>query len=682
MRGFFEGQSVAIIGVSNSPTNLGALMVQNLIEFGYQGYIHLVGPKGGALFGHKIYPTVMDIPDPVDVASVLVPARAVPEILRQCGEKGIRRVVVQSGGFREMGEDRLSLEEEVVQTLRRYDMRMIGPNGIGIMNRNNGLAVPFMLFRAVGEPGKTSVAAQSGGIGAMMINSLTWENLGFSKFASIGNKLDVDEADLLEYFLVDEATGQVYLYLEGISNGRRLMEIASRSSKPIVVQKANKSRPGAAMARSHSASLSADDKVVDAAFLQCGIIRVPDQRTALHCLKAFSLPQMRGPRLAVISRSGGHAVLAADAAEELGFALPPYPQEAIQMVREYSRAGVIQLQNPMDLGDLFHLPLYRTLIEQTLTREDVDGITFILNYNGNRALVESRRLLGGLGEIMQKCGKPIAVCIFTVQEEFEYLRKTLDYPIFDDPRDAVMALAMSRDRSELRPLPFSSDRPTGVDTAEARKRLERLPAGPIAPESLASILDAYGIGLVSWKRAESEDAAAAEAEVLGYPVALKTAHAEVLHKSDVGGVHLNLSDTGSVREAYRKLLKLGPAVLVQKMADPGLEWLVGGRQDPSFGPAVVAGLGGIYVEIFRETSIRIAPITMEEAGRMVDRSRGAALVRGARGEAPLDRQALCDALVRISWLLHDFPEIQELDLNPVRLYPAGCMALDWRATKG
>jgi acetyltransferase len=212
--------------------------------------------------------------------------------------------------------------------------------------------------------------------------------------------------------------------------------------------------------------------------------------------------------------------------------------------------------------------------------------------------------------------------------------------------------------------------------------LEQLPAGPIAPERLASILDAYGIRLVSWKRAESEDAAVAEAETFGYPVALKTAHAEVLHKSDVGGVHLNLADTDSVRGAYRKLLKIGPAVLVQKMAKPGLEWLVGGRQDPSFGPAVVAGLGGIYVEIFRETSIRIAPVTMEEAGRMVDRSRGAALVRGVRGEAALDRQALCDALVRISWLLHDFPEIQELDLNPVRLYPKGCMALDWRATRG
>ena len=242
---FFKAESVAVVGVSDSPLNLGRTIVLNLLEFRYTGCIYAVGPKGGSFLGHKIYPAVKDIPESVDLAVILVPAVAVPEVLRQCGEKGIQRVVVESGGFSELGPDRIGLEEAILGILNRYGMRMIGPNGLGIMNRRNGLALPFMPFRAEAPPGKIAVIAQSGGVAAMMINTLAAENLGFSKFASIGNKLDVNEGDLLDYLIGDDETDVVYCYLEGIADGRRLMDIVRRSPKPIVVHKSNQGQSGA-----------------------------------------------------------------------------------------------------------------------------------------------------------------------------------------------------------------------------------------------------------------------------------------------------------------------------------------------------------------------------------------------------------------------------------------------------
>ena len=679
MERFFEAKSVVVVGVSDTPENLGQAMVGNLIQFRYSGTIYVVGPKGGSFLGHKIYPRVLDLPEAVDLAAILVPATAVPDVLRQCGEKGVGRVVVESGGFGELGPERHELEEEVRTILKHYGMRMIGPNGLGIMNRRNGLAVPFMPLRAEARLGKVAVVAQSGGVGVMMINTLAAINLGFSKFASIGNKLDVNETDLVDYLIRDDETAIVYCYLEGIADGRRLMEIASCSPKPVVIHKSNLGRSGAVIARSHSASLASDDRVVAAAFRQSGIVRTCEQRETVEIVKSFSLPPMCGNRLAIISRSGGHAVQAADAAEEFGFELPPFPEEVMVRVRERSRARVIDLQNPLDLGDLFDLSLYRDLAEMTLAREDIDGLVFIHNYQEDLDAQGSHHLIAGLAEMLEAGRKPIAVCVFTTDQELRFNQQAVKVPLFSDPKEAVRSLARSRDYPKARRQPFSQTPPTPLDRDSARREIASLAAGPVPPERLAAILSAYAIPLVPWKLAENEGDVILAAQTLGFPVVLKTATAEVIHKSDVGGVMLDLPDEQAARTAYRDLQRLGPRVLVQRMAAPGLEWLVGGRQDPTFGPVLVVGLGGIYVEVFRETVIRIAPIGHEEAHRMVEECRGAALLQGLRGQPPLDRQALVEVIVRVSWLLTDCPQIRELDLNPLRILPTGCLALDWRA---
>jgi acetate---CoA ligase (ADP-forming) len=685
MERFFQAQSVAVVGVSNSPTNMGRFMASNLLGFRYEGSIYLVGPKGGSFLGHKIYPSILEIPEAVDLATILIPAAAVPEALRQCGAKGIRRVILQSAGFRELGEDRRKIEQEILDLLDAYQMRLIGPNCIGIINRHNGLAVPFMPMQVEVPPGRVAVISQSGGVGAMLINTLDGEGLGLAKFASVGNKLNVNEADLLEYLLEDDQTGLIFCYLEGIAEGRRFMELAAASRKPIIVHKSNRGGAGAVIARSHSASLSSDHLVVAAALRQCGIVQVFEQREAAECLKAFSLPEMRGNRLAVISRSGGHAVIAADAADEFGFALPPYPAETIEQVREHSRARVIQLHNPMDLGDLFDLQLYRELAEMTLARDDIDGLIFIHNYQGIFDGEPSRELIANLAQIGSASEKPVAVCVFAPEAELIRNRRAVHFPIFTDPREAVRALARNRDRGKLWILPFASRRPEGLKPDQVRAELGGIQPAPtqLAPLQLARILAAYGIPLVPWEAVHSEEEAVAAAQRFGFPVAAKTGAPHIVHKSDVGGVLLNLADAAAVRQAYRQLTRVGgPAVLVQKMAEPGLEWFIGGRQDSQFGAVVITGLGGIYVEIFRETAMRIAPIGGEEASRLVDECRGTRLLGGVRGQPSWDRDALLEVLVRISWLLHDFPQIRELDLNPVRLFPdgQGCSILDWRAT--
>ena len=446
MKQFFYPDSVAVVGVSASPTNLARAIVFQLQEFNYTGRVYLVGPKGGSFMDHKIYSSILEIPDQVDLAAVLTPATTLPEIMDSCGQKGIKRVVIESAGFSELGEERRSLEERVAAVASKYSIRFIGPNCIGVINKENGLALPFMPFRDDFHLGSFSIISQSGGVGAALLNTLAAERLGFNKFASIGNKLDTDENDLLEYLLEDDGTGAIFVYLEGIANGRRLMEIAFRSSKPILVHKSNTSKASTLIARSHTASLSVSEEVVSAAFRQCGIHRVTDMCSTIQALKAHYLPPMRGNRLAVVSRSGGHAVVAADAAAKYGFVLQPFPEDFLRMVENHLRAGVIRLGNPMDLGDLFDFELFCQIVSDTLARDDIDGMLVVLNYNGVFFEEDSRSLVGKIKQASLQAQKPIALCLATTEEEYRMNRNNHpNFPMFPDPEEAAHALTISRD---------------------------------------------------------------------------------------------------------------------------------------------------------------------------------------------------------------------------------------------
>ena len=693
VRGFLYPESVAVIGVSPSPTNLGRAIAYHLFEFRYTGRVYLVGPKGGSFLGHTIYRSLHEVPGKVELAVILTPAQTLPDVVRACGEQGIRRLVIESAGFRELGEERRSLEEEVTATARRYGIRFIGPNCIGVMNKENGLALPFVPFRDTFHLGRLSIVSQSGGVGVALLNSLAAERLGFSKFASIGNKLDTDENDLLEYLLEDEATGIIFLYLEGIADGRRLMELARRSRKPIVVHKSNTSETSARIARSHTASLSVADEVVSAAFRQGGIHRVTDMRSAMDAIRAYSLPPVRGNQLAVVSRSGGHAVVAADAVAKYGFHLQPFPEAFLRMVESRLRAGVIRLGNPMDLGDLFDFELFHQIVSETLRRDDIDGVLMVHNYNGVLFDGESRDLVQAIRKTCEELQKPVALCLLTTEEELRVNRRANPgYPLFSEPEEALRALAISRDAAGRRLHQVEEPTVALVDAEKARAILAAASARgshQLMPDEAFLVLSAYGIPVASWATTGSAAEAAARAAEFGFPVAMKVMAEEIIHKSDVGGVLLNRLSAAEVEAGFERLSALrggflpesaSQAILVQKMVVDGLEIFVGGRQDPTFGPVVLLGLGGVYVEVLGDVALRVAPIRLAQAWEMIDEIRGGGLLKGVRRQAPADREALVAIIMRMSQLLCDFPEIEEIDVNPAKVLSAGrgCVAVDCR----
>jgi acetate---CoA ligase (ADP-forming) len=693
MHEIFYPTSVAVIGVSSQPTNLGRNIVANLVEYGFNGIVYAVGPKGGMIETRRIYRSVLDIPDHVDLAVILTPARTVPGIMEECGQKGIRRAIIETAGFREYGDEGRRLEEEISAIAEKHGMRFVGPNCIGVINMENGLCVPFPRLKRFVKPGDVSMITQSGGVGMSVLNLMANEGIGLNKMVSVGNMLDINAEDMLEYLIEDPGTRLIFMYMESIGDGRRLMDIAKRSPKPILAFKSNIGNLGQAIAASHTASLSSDDKVVEAAFRQAGVIRTRDATSLGNNLKILELPPMRGENLAIISRSGGHAVIASDACELSGFQLAHLPDSFLREIEQHFRASVIRLTNPLDLCDLFDLDLYGRIVEQTLQLESVDGVVFLHTSLSESEHLKSRSLLERLMELSEKYDKPVAYYLSADSAEISYLKQNYNFPIFTAVVETVRALEIShsyccrlrRDDPDREPPQFEVDR----KVVEEIVRNAGAEGRDLLLTEAVAVLEGYGIPTAQSVAAATVEAAQAAAERMGYPVAIKVIAEQISHKSDVGGVQLNLRNAPALAEAFEDMmLRLKQAypdvtpdgVLVQPMVTGGWELILGGRQDLQFGPVVLVGLGGIFAEIFEEVAVRVAPIDRETALEMIEGLRGAQLLKGARGHRPADIQAVVEALLRISQLLVDFPEIREVDVNPLRVFSEneGCLALDAR----
>ncbi len=693
MHEIFYPRSVAVVGVSARKSNLGRNIVANLIEFGFDGIVYAVGHRGGVIETRRIYVSVGDIPDHIDLAVILTPAETVPGILEECGQKGVRWAIIESAGFREYGPAGRKLEEEMMRIADNYGIRYVGPNCIGAINLENGFCVPFPRLKRFVKPGGVSVVSQSGGVGMSVLNLMANEGVGLNKFVSVGNMLNTDAEDLLEYLIEDEGTKLIFLYLESMTNGRRLMEIARRSPKPILAFKANIGELGQRIAASHTASLSSDDKVVDAALRQAGIVRVHDATSLGNNLKILRLPPMKGNNLAIISRSGGHAVIAADACELSGFDLATFPDSFLREIERHFRASVIRLTNPLDLGDLFDLDVYAQIVQQTLELEAVDGVVFLHTSLSRAEHQASRLLLERLMEMTLRYSKPVAMYISTAAHEVNYLKTNYDFPVFTRVVETIRALEIShRHHQQHDQARATQTFPTfDVDQDAVRSLIQQAKAAKrdlLLPEAVQA-LESYGIPAARGVAAATATDAQAAAELMGYPVAIKVIADQISHKSDVGGVQLNLRNGPALADAFEdmncRIRRAHPTatldgVLVQPMITGGRELILGGRQDPQFGPVVLVGLGGIFVEIFKEASVRVAPISRDDAAEMIEELRGAPILKGARGHKRSDIEALIEALLRVSQLLVDFPEIKELDINPLRLFHdgEGCCALDAR----
>ncbi len=449
MKRLFYPESVVVIGVSSAPDNLAKNIVQNLVKFGFKGPIYAVGASEGELDGRKIYKSVLDLPTQVEFASFLIPAHLIPNILDECGQKGVRRFVVSSSGFTELYPDRRELEQQLLDVVRRYNMRFVGPNCIGITNLDNGLVVPFApLSPKMLVKGHNSVIAQSGGVATRCASLFSDEGVGISKVISVGNKLNTDESDLLDFLIDDPSTHAIFMYLEDVRRGRRFIDVARRSSKPIVVMKANTSNATAEIAMSHTTALAGDDRVVDAAFNQAGILRVKKLEGFTSIAKAFALPPCKGDNIVVLSPSGGFAVISADVCTWQGFRLPKLPPDLLKAMEARQRAHVIHLTNPMDFGDTYDRAVTLSAVEEVLKLPDIAAMAVTVQGGGSGSMgfsgPDMKELVYGVKELCVKSGKPVAAAVFARQGDLGRLMQDVDFPIFGGIEEAIEALAIQR----------------------------------------------------------------------------------------------------------------------------------------------------------------------------------------------------------------------------------------------
>ena len=681
MQRIFYPRSVVVIGVSERPENLARLIIANLQAFGYKGRIYAVGTRKGTVQGIPIVSSLDEIPDGLDLAVILTPAATVPELMEACGRKGIHQVVVESGGFSEFSEEGRRLEQQLLEVAHRWNMRLVGPNCISVVNHEIGLCLPFApISPTTARLGPASVVSQSGGVSVTYMDLLCQAGVGINKAVSIGNKADLDETDYLSYLLQDPGTQIICLYLESISDGRELLRLARSSTKPIIVHKANRGQASQHAAFSHTAALADDDRIVTAAFRQAGIFRSEDFRDSVAMAQGLSLPPVHGNNLVIISRSGGHAVIAADAAERYGFRLMPLPNEFLEQAGSLLRTDVITLANPIDLGVIFDFDLYARIVEECLRILSPDAVLLINTFS----LVEAEsahRLAKRVEEIVKKSGRPIAFCVYSQGDEKQMTQHHTNLPVFAEIEDALRGLAASRDWNSRHTRPLETtlearDAPPKKGTAQFLSE-----PGVLTADRALSLCEAYNVQIAPFETADSPDAAVQAADRLGYPVALKVLAAEHVHKSEVGGVALGLTDGAAIkREAEAMLGRVThPAkLMVQRMVGGGLEMILGGKRDRTFGPVAMLGLGGIFVEAFDDVALRVAPLSRADAQEMVEEIRGKRLLEGFRGRPPLDREALIKAITSISTMLTENPGIAEIDVNPLLVLENGAVALDAR----
>lgn len=679
---FTEPQGVAVIGASTSPDKLGYQVLQNVIQYGYEGAVYPINPTAPEILGLKAYASVLDCPDPIDLAVVLVPNKAVPAVMEQCGQRGLKGAVVITAGFREVGPHGKALEQQVIDILHKYGMRMIGPNVLGIIDTVCKLNASF----AAGMPrrGKIAFMSQSGALCTSILDMAQGQGIGFSRFYSIGNKADINELDLVTAWAEDPETRAIMGYLEGISNGPEFIRVASQVTrhKPIIAIKSGTTSAGSAAVSSHTGTLAGSEAAYDAAFKQSGIIRAGSVQDLFDYAQAFARqPLLESPAIAVITNAGGPGIMASDAIEHAGLRLASLTQETKQALQAKLPAAA-SVANPVDvLGDAL-ADRYAMAIEIVLADPNVGALMVVLTPQTMTQIPETAEALGRLSK---QYGKPCFGAFMgdaAIKKGVEVLRE-YQVPNYQVPERAVAAIAaMWHYRGWLNTPPLQVEE-YQVDRVKVKEVFARVRAEgrvTIGDAEARDILEAYGIPLPKSGLATTADEAVALAESIGYPVVMKIASPDILHKSDIGGIKLNITSASEVRDAFDLLVYRGQRFMpdaiiwgcqVQQMVKGGREVIIGVNRDPQFGPLIMFGLGGIYVEALKDVTFRVAPIDRRNATEMLGEIRSYKLLRGVRGEKPSDQAAIVDTLLRISQLVSDFPEVVELDINPLMVFEQG-----------
>jgi acetyl coenzyme A synthetase (ADP forming)-like protein len=680
--------SVAVIGASRNRATVGHQVLRNLLAAGFDGPVYPVNPSAEHVASVKAYPSVLDVPGPVDLAVITVPAAAVADTILACARKGVAGLVVLSAGFAEIGGDGIAEQDRLRDLARRNGMRLVGPNCIGVANTALGLNATFSPYAPA--RGRIAMQSQSGALGIAILERSRRSRLGVSSFVSVGNKADVSGNDLLQYWEDDPGTDVILLYLESFGNPRKFSRIARRVSrrKPIVAVKSGRSAAGERAASSHTAAMASPDVAVDALFRQAGVIRVDsldDMVDVAQLLVAQPLPQ--GPRVAIVGNSGGPGILATDACAGTGLDILELPERTQLALRTVVDANA-SVTNPVDLIASATPEVYGEAIRIVAEADTVDAILVICTPTFAATPPDITAMLT---ELAPDIAKPIVAC-FLAWPDLAALKPTgsgsITIPLYGSPEPAARALAAAAGYAHWRQRPPGAVPDLdGFDVDRARAAIEghlrRAPDQPwLPPELVNEVLLAIGLPYLATASAATADEAAANAARLGFPVVLKAAGAAIVHKSDVGGVELDLQDEAAVREAFDRMrAAIGAAMtggVLQSMAGPGIETIIGVTVDPLFGPLVMFGLGGVATELLQDRSFRILPLTDVDAAELVRSLKSSPLLFGYRGREPVAVDQLEDALQRVARLAELVPEIVELDLNPVIAAPEGVAIVDAR----
>ena len=683
LTGLFRPKSIAIVGASSTPGKIGHTVVKNLIESKYEGGIYPVNPSADEILGFKVYNSVLDIPDPVEAAVITIPAKFVLEIVKECGQKGVKGLIVITSGFSEVGD--VELEKELVRTAHKYNMRVLGPNVVGTLSNSDKLNASFAPFLPLN--GEASLVTQSGAL-LIAMDAITYSRrIGFDKMISIGNMSDVNFSDTVAWLNQDENTKCISLYIEGLQDGSRFIRESAKASKPIVVLKAGVSEHGAAAAASHTGSLAGAQKVYSAAFKQAGAIQATDLNDLFDCTLALSLqPPMVGDNVLILTNGGGVGVLATDAAESAGIPLKFAP-DSVQEELKKNMPSFGSAKNPVDLTGMAGNDWYYKSTKFAFAHSWVEGLVVLYC---ETAMTNPMEIAQSIHKAVTETGikdKPITVSFVGGERSEEAMQWLVEQgiPAYNAPDLAVHAMGTLHEYAQLKDINSDPiDNNVVVDQKAARQVIKKVREdgrNSLTEIESKQIFSAYKMPTAQSILATSEDEAVKTAKEIGYPVVLKIVSPDILHKSDAGGVEVNIKTDEEVRKAYHLILHNAKkykadanihGILIQEMAPWGTETIIGSVNDPSFGATVMFGLGGIFVEVLKDVTFRVAPISNREARIMLDEIRGGPILDGVRGESPRDKEALARVLELYALMIKDLEdEIKESDANPVLVYEAG-----------
>jgi acetyltransferase len=688
LKSLFRPESVAVIGASTKELSIGNRVIRNLIDFGFKGGIYPINPSADEIRGVKAYKSILDCPEGIDVVHMVIPAKFVPQAVEDCGKKGVKNIIINSGGFAETGAEGAAIEKDFLARAKKYGIRVLGPNCQGVINTDPAVRAYCNFTFTKPDPGFISIVALSGGVAEVIHQAFAQMGVGTRIYASNGNAVDVTIPEIMQYLGEDEGTRVIVTYVEGLRDPANFMKTAAAvaAKKPILAMKAGRTREGAKAAASHTGGLAKEDIATDLIFKKAGVLSFRDEGHLIQAAAAFGTqPIPKGNRIGIITNTGGPAVIATDVLVGAGCTLPPLSDQTRARLQEklYAEASI---GNPVDVLATGTAAHYRACMDAMMEDENYDGVfvNFVTPF-----FVDNESIAREIVAVNQQRRKPMVCNLMTDRQQWAEVVRILregGVPCYSLPGEAARAMAAlvhyqaiaGRPQGAVKRFP-GAEKETAVGILSKARSEGR---SMLAAAEVYGILAAYGIPVAEWRIAADAASARKAADAIGYPVVVKADAAEVVHKSDMGGVALNLADGAAVEAAVDRMQKAlsakGLRFLVQKFTPGGLELIMGAKAEEGLGHAVVFGLGGIYVEVLKDVVFNLTPVTDVEAREMLGAIQMAPLLSGVRGRKGVDREKLAETIQRLSQLLGDLPEIREMDLNPVMAFEDRVVVVDAR----